>query len=71
MDIQIKGLTKVYPNGHAAVRNVDLEIGSGMFGLLGPNGAGKSSFMRILVTVQKATSGTILMDGMDSNQNRQ
>ncbi|MEM7110762.1 MAG: ATP-binding cassette domain-containing protein, partial [Bacteroidota bacterium] len=71
MDIQIKGLTKVYPNGHAAVRDVNLEIGSGMFGLLGPNGAGKSSFMRILVTVQKATSGTILMDGMDINENRQ
>ncbi len=71
MDIKIKGLTKIYPNGHAAIRNVDLEIGSGMFGLLGPNGAGKSSFMRILVTVQKATSGTILMDGMDINKNRQ
>lgn len=71
MDIKITGLTKIYPNGHAAIRNVDLEIGSGMFGLLGPNGAGKSSFMRILVTVQKATSGTILMDGMDINKSRQ
>lgn len=70
MNIEIKGLSKIYPNGHAAIKNIDLQIGSGMFGLLGPNGAGKSSFMRILVTVQKATSGTILMDGMDINTHR-
>ncbi|UII19423.1 ABC transporter ATP-binding protein [Fulvivirga ligni] len=71
MNIEIKGLTKVYPNGHAAIRNIDLEIGSGMFGLLGPNGAGKSSFMRTLVTVQQASSGTILINGMDINKQRQ
>ena len=70
MDIEITGLSKIYPNGHAAIRNVNLSIGSGMFGLLGPNGAGKSSFMRILVTAQKSTSGTILMDGMEINQHR-
>jgi ABC-2 type transport system ATP-binding protein len=71
MNIEITELSKIYPNGHAALRNVNLEIGSGMFGLLGPNGAGKSSIMRVLVTVQKATSGTILIDGMDINNNRQ
>ncbi len=71
MNIQITGLTKTYPNGHTAIKDVNLEIGSGMFGLLGPNGAGKSSFMRVLVTVQKATSGTILMDGLDINKQRQ
>ena len=71
MNIEITGLSKIYPNGHAAILNVNLEIGSGMFGLLGPNGAGKSSFMRVLVTLQKATSGTILIDGMDINEHRQ
>lgn len=70
MNIEITGLSKVYPNGHAALKDVTLRIGSGMFGLLGPNGAGKSSFMRILVTLQKATSGTIVMDGMDINEHR-
>ncbi len=71
MNIEITGLTKVYPNGHKAINNVNLQIGSGMFGLLGPNGAGKSSFMRVLVTVQQATSGTILMDGLEINEHRQ
>lgn len=71
MNIEIKGLSKIYPNGHAAIQNIHLEIGSGMFGLLGPNGAGKSSLMRILVTIQKATGGTITMDGKDINNHRQ
>ena len=70
MNIEIKGLSKIYPNGHAAIRDINLEIGSGMFGLLGPNGAGKSSLMRILVTLQKATTGTVVMDGLDINQHR-
>ncbi|WP_416865752.1 MAG: ABC transporter ATP-binding protein [Imperialibacter sp.] len=70
MNIEIRGLSKIYPNGHAAIRNVDLDIGSGMFGLLGPNGAGKSSFMRTLVTLQSATSGSILIEGMDINEHR-
>lgn len=71
MNIEITGLSKIYPNGHTALQNVSLEIGSGMFGLLGPNGAGKSTFMRVLVTVQKATAGAILIDGMDINDHRQ
>ncbi len=71
MNIEITGLSKIYPNGHAAIRDINLEIGSGMFGLLGPNGAGKSSLMRILVTLQKATKGSIIMDGLDINQHRQ
>jgi ABC-type multidrug transport system ATPase subunit len=71
MNIEIKGLSKVYPNGFTAIKDINLQINSGMFGLLGPNGAGKSSFMRILVTVQKSTSGTVLMDGMDINESRQ
>jgi ABC-2 type transport system ATP-binding protein len=70
MNIEITGLSKIYPNGHAAIKNIDLQIGSGMFGLLGPNGAGKSSFMRILVTIQKATSGKVIMDGMDIDAHR-
>ncbi|MGC1240298.1 MAG: ABC transporter ATP-binding protein, partial [Chryseosolibacter sp.] len=70
MEIEIAGLSKIYPNGHTAIKGVSLQVGSGMFGLLGPNGAGKSSFMRILVTLQKATTGKILMDGLDINDHR-
>jgi ABC-2 type transport system ATP-binding protein len=70
MKIEIKGLNKVYPNGNHALKDINLEFGTGMFGLLGPNGAGKSSLMRILVTLMKPTSGIVLFDGMDIQKYR-
>ncbi len=70
MKIEIESLSKIYPNGHHALREVNLTIESGMFGLLGPNGAGKSSLMRILVTLQKHTSGKITIDGLDITRHR-
>jgi ABC-2 type transport system ATP-binding protein len=65
MKIEIQGLNKIYPNGNQALKDINLEFGTGMFGLLGPNGAGKSSLMRIIVTLMKPTSGVVLVDGKD------
>ena len=59
MKLTIKDLTKTYKNGVKAIDNLNLEIGSGMFGLLGPNGAGKSSLMRTIATLQSPDSGSI------------
>ncbi|MGL5635502.1 MAG: ABC transporter ATP-binding protein [Bacteroidales bacterium] len=70
MSIVIKNLNKIYPDGHHALKNVNLHIPSGMFGLLGPNGAGKSTFMRILVAQMEATSGEIEMYGYDMLKDR-
>ena len=63
MSIKIKNLNKIYPNGNHALKDINLEIPSGMFGLLGPNGAGKSTLMRILVALMEPTSGEIEMYG--------
>lgn len=52
MKLKINNLSKTYKNGVKALDNLNLEIGSGMFGLLGPNGAGKSSLMRTIATLQ-------------------
>lgn len=62
MNISIKNLNKIYPDGHQALNNLNLDIEPGMFGLLGPNGAGKTSLMRIMTLLQNASSGTILFD---------
>lgn len=70
MEITIKNLTKVYKNGHKALDEVSFNVGNGMFGLLGPNGAGKSSLMNILVTLNKPSSGQILIDGQDLQKKR-
>lgn len=47
------------------MNNINLEIGTGMFGLLGPNGAGKSTLMRTLATLQSPDSGNIQFEGID------
>jgi len=70
MKIEIQELDKIYPNGNHALKGVNLEFGTGMFGLLGPNGAGKSTLMRILVTLMKPTSGQVTVDGKDIQKHR-
>src|SRR5260370_31743205 len=65
MALQITGLSKPYPNGVRALKNLSLTIGNNMFGLLGPNGAGKSTLMRTIATLQDPDSGTIDLDGLN------
>jgi ABC-2 type transport system ATP-binding protein len=65
MALTITGLSKTYPNGVRALKNLSLSVGSSMFGLLGPNGAGKSSLMRTIATLQDPDAGSITLDGID------
>ena len=65
MKLVIKNLTKTYKNGVKAVDNLNIEIGTGMFGLLGPNGAGKSSLMRTIATLQSPDSGSIMFGDIE------
>jgi ABC-2 type transport system ATP-binding protein len=65
LDLSIRGLSKTYPNGVQALKDVTLRISPGMFGLLGPNGAGKSTLMRTLATLQEPDSGSVEFDGLD------
>jgi ABC-type multidrug transport system ATPase subunit len=65
MELQIQNLSKTYPNGVQALKNVSLHIPTGMFGLLGPNGAGKSTLMRIVATLQDADEGSATLGDLD------
>jgi ABC-2 type transport system ATP-binding protein len=67
MELRIRGVSKAYPNGVQALKDVTLTIPPGMYGLLGPNGAGKSTLMRILATLQEPDEGTITL-GSNSGQ---
>lgn len=70
MKLQINNLSKTYPNGVKALDNLNLEIGTGMFGLLGPNGAGKSSLMRTIATLQKPDNGSITFGDINILENQ-
>ena len=63
--LTIEHLSKTYPNGVEALKDVSLEIGRGMFGLLGPNGAGKSTLMRTIATLQEPDAGALHLNGID------
>ncbi len=65
MALTITALSKTYPNGVKALKNLSLSIGNNMFGLVGPNGAGKSSLMRTVATLQDPDSGSITLDGIN------
>ena len=65
MELQIRGISKTYPNGVQALKDVSLTIPAGMYGLLGPNGAGKSTLMRMIATLQEPDEGSIQLGDLD------
>jgi ABC-2 type transport system ATP-binding protein len=68
--MELKGVRKVYSDGHEALRGVDLSLEEGMFGLLGPNGAGKTTLLSILVLALEPTAGTLRFFGIDARSGR-
>jgi ABC-type multidrug transport system ATPase subunit len=70
LSLEIRGISKRYPNGVQALNNLSLSIGNNMFGLLGPNGAGKSTLMRTIATLQDPDSGTIVLNGLNVVENK-
>ena len=71
MELTIQNISKTYPNGVEALKNVSLKIGNGMFGLLGPNGAGKSTLMRTIAALQDSDEGTIIVGDIDVSKDKQ
>ena len=65
-DLRLDAVAKTYPNGHTAIRQVDLRIEDGEFlVLVGPSGCGKSTLLRLIAGLETPTTGRILIDGID------
>ncbi len=63
--IEVKGLTKAY-GSFLAIKDVSFTAERGqILGFLGPNGAGKTTTMRIITGFMPATSGSVLVEGLD------
>ena len=63
--ISVKNLVKNYGD-FKAVKDISFDVYEGeIFGLLGPNGAGKSTTLEIIETLRTKTSGQVMVDGLD------
>ena len=58
--VRLRGVTKVYDSGVAALGPLDLDVSRGEFiSLLGPSGCGKSTALRLIAGLSAPTSGTV------------
>lgn len=63
--LEIDHLTKTYPGGKVAVRDLSIRIENGdLYGFIGHNGAGKTTTIRSAVGILPFESGDILIDGI-------
>jgi ABC-2 type transport system ATP-binding protein len=70
VQIEIRGLRKVYPGGVVGLEGLDLTMPSGLYGLLGPNGSGKTTLMRILATLLEPTAGQARIGDCDVHRDK-
>jgi len=64
--LQIQNLTKVFPDGTVALKDVSFEVQDGEFlAIIGLSGSGKSTLLRCINRLIDPTSGRVLWDGQD------
>jgi cell division transport system ATP-binding protein len=64
--VVLNDVSKRYPNGRIALNEVDLIVPEGDFVfLVGPSGAGKSTLIKLLIRDEVATSGEVIVDGLN------
>src|SRR3954471_23109449 len=60
--IELRDVTKRYPDGFEAVKHIDLTIGDGEFMILvGPSGCGKSTALRMIAGLEDISEGELLI----------
>jgi osmoprotectant transport system ATP-binding protein len=64
--IELRQVSKTYPGGHSAVRDLSLCVEAGAtLALLGPSGCGKTTTLKLINRLAAPTAGTVCVDGLD------
>jgi len=64
--IELRNVSKTYPNGTVALRDINLKLDKGEFVfLVGPSGSGKSTLVKLLLKEEDATEGEVYVNGYD------
>ncbi len=64
--IRFSAVSKRYPNGHEALREVTLEVGAGeLVVVTGHSGAGKSTLLKLASGIERATRGSVVVNGQN------
>ncbi|MFC2045582.1 ABC transporter ATP-binding protein [Chloroflexota bacterium] len=67
--IKIKNLWYAYPNGHTAVKSINLEVGEGEFvAIMGRNASGKTTLVKHFNRLLVPTKGSIKINGIDTKE---
>jgi len=67
--IQLKDVTKVYPNGLKALDQFNLEIAPAEWvSVMGPSGSGKTTLLNIIGLLDRPSSGSVLIDGKETSR---
>ena len=64
--IVLSGVSKRYPGGHDALANVSLTVETGeLVFITGRSGAGKSTLLKLMVAIERPTTGSVIVNGQN------
>jgi putative ABC transport system ATP-binding protein len=65
--LELSGVSKTYRGGVRALRPCDLRVEAGeMLGIVGPSGSGKSTMLNLMGTLDRPSTGKVLVNGHDT-----